>query len=91
MLKEAENEVVRYDANFNKIESGRRWSPTGSEEELLVIINEPTIVTSILVTDEVKRITFTVSYKPEDSNEFKDYVDEFGQPEVSVYYNHYAL
>ena len=82
MIDEEENEVERYNEDGEKIPPNEPWSPTGSEEELLIEILEPTVVTSILVTDEVKKITFKISYKPEDSDEFVDYVDESGQAEV---------
>ena len=85
MIDEEENEVERYNEDGEKIPPNEPWSPTGSGEELLIEILEPTVVTSIVVTDEVEDITFTISYKPEDSDEFVEYVDESGQPQVSPY------
>ena len=85
MIDEEENEVVRYNEDGSEIPSNEPWSPKEGEEELRIEIAEPTVVTSIVVTDETEEFTFTISYKPEGSDTFVDYVDESGQPKVSQY------
>ena len=89
MIDEEENKVERYREDGSEISQDSPWQPTGSEEELRIEIREPTVVTSILVKDEDedKDITFTISFKPEDSNTYVDYVDESGQPQVSLFDN----
>ena len=84
MIDEQENKVERYDEDGEKISQESPWEPTGSEVELRIEIQEPTVVTSILVKDEDKEIKFTISYKPEGSDTYEDY-GESGQPEVSLY------